>query len=238
LGIATPSKAEGHLSAKKARTRREILANAIALFLRSGVRQATAAEIAAAAGVSVATLFNYFPTRSDLAEAWVRGELFEILETAMVAGGERGLRGTLRAVCRELAGRSSADAERRLEAWRATSRSIGEGRRPALARGLVAAIERDQEAARLRSDLEAEAIAALVVDALEAGLIRGLERAGIEGLGETVDPVELASALRRRVDLVLDGARKRNERVAPPTPARAAQRPPGAGSPAPRTRSE
>ena len=214
---------------KRARTRRALLENAIALFSRAGIRATTSAAIAEAAGVSVATLFNHFATRTDLAEAWVRGELLAVLEAAIDEAGDRGLRGTLRAVCRELASAETwrVDAERRLEAWRITPRAFADRERAAHSRGLVESIVREQQQGRLRADLEATLLAGLVLDALERGVIEGLERAleerreedGSEPqrAGLEADLSKRAAALRAPVDLVLDGARKRNERVVLPS---------------------
>ncbi len=51
---------------KKARTRASIADAAMLLFVERGFDQVTVAEIAHAAEVSVATVFNYFPTKEDL----------------------------------------------------------------------------------------------------------------------------------------------------------------------------
>jgi hypothetical protein len=57
-------------------------------------------------------------------------------------------------------------------------------------------------------------MAEMLVDAIESGLIAGLRA--------DISESDLAAALRARVDLILDGARKRNERVAAPPPLRRA----------------
>jgi hypothetical protein len=81
---------------------------------------------------------------------------------------------------------------------------------------LAEAIGREQSVGRMRSDLDAEEIADLLVDALEGGLISML---GAElKRSDLPESAESNQALRGRLDLVLDGARKRNERVAPPRP--------------------
>jgi hypothetical protein len=49
----------------------------------------------------------------------------------------------------------------------------------------------------------------MLIDAIEGGMIAGLHRKD--------DEAALAKTLRARVDLILDGARKRNERVAAPS---------------------
>ena len=51
---------------KKLRTRQEIADQAMQLFARRGFDHVTVAEVAAAAGVSEKTVFNYFPTKEDL----------------------------------------------------------------------------------------------------------------------------------------------------------------------------
>jgi AcrR family transcriptional regulator len=51
---------------KKERTRRQIAATARRLFGEKGFEAVTVAEVAAAAEVSEATVFNYFPSKEDL----------------------------------------------------------------------------------------------------------------------------------------------------------------------------
>lgn len=51
---------------KKLKTREEIAAQAMRLFVMKGFDHVTVAEVAAAAGVSEKTVFNYFPTKEDL----------------------------------------------------------------------------------------------------------------------------------------------------------------------------
>ncbi len=198
---------------KKQRTRHEILTNAIALFREQGVRAVRSAAIAEASQVSPATLFNYFPSRNILAGAWVRGELIELLLAEIREAEAGGLRGGLRRACRELARIVLADPAARLEAWQIASRSldpVGVELRDRIA----ARIGSEQQGGRLRSDLAASEIASLLLDAAEGALIQGLESVVLAGGSR--DEEALASALRARVDLVLDGARKRNERVAAP----------------------
>jgi hypothetical protein len=69
-------------------------------------------------------------------------------------------------------------------------------------------IELEQQRARLRADLPASALAEMLIEALEGGLIAGLRA--------SADRREVAARIRAGVDLVLDGARKRNERVSAP----------------------
>jgi len=200
----------GLRTTKKQRTRATILANAIALFQKQGIRATRSAQIAAASQVSAATLFNYFATKNDLAEAWVRGEIRTTLEELARGQADRGLRPGLRASCRRLAESSCQQRGLRLEAWRSAGRAPAESL--SQTELLVSFIEREQQRARLRADLPASALAEMLIEALEGGLIAGLRASG--------DVSEVAAQIRVRVDLVLDGARKRNERVSAPVPVR------------------
>jgi AcrR family transcriptional regulator len=51
---------------KKLRTRQEIADSAMRLFAQRGFERVTVADVAAAAGVSEKTVYNYFPTKEDL----------------------------------------------------------------------------------------------------------------------------------------------------------------------------
>src|SRR6266545_1353416 len=51
---------------KKQRTREAIAETAFGLFAERGFERVTVADVAEAAGVSVKTVFNYFPTKEDL----------------------------------------------------------------------------------------------------------------------------------------------------------------------------
>lgn len=200
---------------KRARTEARIRECAIRLFREAGVRATSLRAVAEASEVAPATLFNYFPTKSALAEAWVRGEVEEDVAGALVGLGDHGLRSAMRGLSRALASRATTDRPVRLEAWReagrATADRLGEGH------PLVAALALEQQRERVRRDLPARALAELVLDAIEGGLIEGLRSGASE--------MDTARAIRARVDLVLDGARKRNERVAAPTAKRRAASP-------------
>ena len=193
-------------SEKKRRTRALILENAIALFRRSGIRSTRTLEIARASHVSPATLFNYFSTKQELVEAWVRGEIAALLDDIVATRPDRAIRPRLRSLCAPLAASSCEEPALRLEAWRSTARAHPPDSRVALS--LERLIRGEQERGRLRSDLPASALASALLESIEGGLIAGLRASH--------RPVEVAATLRARVDLVLDGARKRNERVTPP----------------------
>jgi len=208
---------------KRARTHQRILEEAIRLFRKDGVRATRLSRVATESDVSPATLFNHFPTKGTLAEVWVRGEVLDVLGQTIEATVSEGrsLRSALRVASRELAERSCEEPEIRLEAWceagRASSFAIDEDPR------LTLGLEEEQKREHVRGDLEARVLASMLVDAIEGGLIEGLRRlaesasipAGSSSAEEQTKV--LAAAIRDRLDLVLDGTRKRNERVRPPT---------------------
>ncbi len=196
----------GLRAVKHRRTFEEILANGIALFREQGVRRTRTDQIARAAAVSPATLFNYFPNKGALAEAWVRGELDGVVASWASKIGERGLRPALRGACRALSVQADDAPALRFEAWRSAGRARDRALDPA--HPLVAGIEQEQLRERIRQDLPAQVLAGQVLDALESGLIEGLRDAAAQD--------DLLRALQARLDLILDGARKRNERVALP----------------------
>jgi len=205
---------------KKRRTRDRILANAIALFRRHGIRRTRLAEIAAAADLAPATVFTHFQTKSDLAEAWVRGEVESVLAAAIrnAIGRERSFRSAIRAACRSLAEATGPEAGLRLEAWRLVGRAAASGQGGNAARaGLIAGVKEEQAGDHLRADLSAEELAAMLSDAIEGGLVGSLEAVEAADAADfEEDTQRIGKAIQARVDLMLAGARKRNERVRPP----------------------
>lgn len=196
-----------HRVRKKEQTRARILSSAIDLFRRTGIRHTRSLEIAAASEVSPATLFNYFPTKNDLAEAWVRGEIRSRLEELAEDSGDHGIRAMLRGQCQRLADDNWAERELRLEAWRNAGRAATETLRHTAS--LERLVGREQDRGRIRADLSAKVLAEMLGEAIEGALIHGLR--------ESRDVHQLAAGIRSRLDLVLDGARKRSERVPAPS---------------------
>jgi AcrR family transcriptional regulator len=109
----TPAGSPGLREQHKRRTRETISGAAMALFFEHGFEAVTVTDIARRAGVSVATVFNYFDTKEDLFFDEV-----DLLRDALVGAVHRCPRGTsmLFALQDQIlyqltAGRTVADAE-------------------------------------------------------------------------------------------------------------------------------
>ena len=80
---------------KAQRTRQQILAAAAAEFAANGYQKTTVAAVAAAAGVSLGTVYQYFRDRSDLVAALVTGSVSTMLDRTdtrwRAAEGDAGL---------------------------------------------------------------------------------------------------------------------------------------------------
>ncbi|MDQ1105681.1 TetR/AcrR family transcriptional regulator [Nocardioides zeae] len=68
---------------RAARTRAALLEAASTLFVSRGYEETTMADIAAEAGASRRTVFNYFPTKGDIPMLWVRQMADRAIEDAM-----------------------------------------------------------------------------------------------------------------------------------------------------------
>jgi AcrR family transcriptional regulator len=79
--VGSPMPEPGRRERKKQATRQHIAMTAVGLFLERGFDDVSVAEIAEAADVSKVTVFNYFPSKTDM--------VFELAETADPAGAVR-----------------------------------------------------------------------------------------------------------------------------------------------------
>lgn len=89
------------LGPKAQRTREVILEAAAIAFAAEGYQKTTVADVAAASGVSLGTVYQYFRDRADLVAALVHRNVTRMLEmeatTWRAEDGVEGLRGTIRA---------------------------------------------------------------------------------------------------------------------------------------------
>jgi AcrR family transcriptional regulator len=192
----------GLREAKKLRARAAIIANAVSLFRETSFESATIREICSRCDLSEATFFNYFPTKGSVLNAWAHGLVEEHFER-VAATSERGMRPALRALCSDLARAIEDDADFAACAWaRATAWS-----------GVPSPVERlidaGQAAGQLRRDLSSRQMGGILYGSVCGTIADWLERTPPRG--------PLVAELRRAVDLVLDGSRRRNERVRPTT---------------------
>lgn len=208
------SPAAGLRQRKQQRQRAEILANAIALFREHGFEAVTVRQVAARCEISEATFFNYFATKETLLCEWGGGMVEAAFAAAEAEHAGEGLRRQIRAVVEEIARRVAADRQLMTEAWRRArlAPECGGRGRPAPAADAIAGawIERACARGEVRGDVGAAELAALLRGVLETTLARHLADAE-EGAGTGSE--SLARRLRRATDLLLDGFRKRNERV-------------------------
>jgi len=184
---------------KKQETRLQIADAARRLFLERGFEAATVTDIAEAAGVSPATVFNYFPTKEDL--LYNRLESFEEELLDAIKGREPGepiLAAFARFVTRPRGMLASGEPEAG-ERLRAISRLISDS--PAL-------LAREQQIYEGYTDALARLIAEEtgarpgdVAPRVAANAMIGLHRALVdyvrrESLKDDADPKRLARAMR------------------------------------------
>lgn len=201
---------------KQSRQRAEILETSVELFRDRGIGAVRIADIVARCEISEATFFNYFGNKDMLLGEWASDLLDAELEHVareMEQGGT--LRRELRAGLKNLAIQVQSDQPLHKAAWsrlRAAhpdpvlmaARGRSNRRDPALALVLLS-----QEQGECRADLPGEQLAGLLRTALVATLVSGLEHSELDRRGF------LELRLVRACDLILDGFRKRNERIKP-----------------------
>lgn len=201
---------------KQRRQRDLILENAIALFRERGFEAVRVRDIARASVVSDATFFNYFSNKEAILREFAE-RVFELPAPSDAAsGGRPPLRRAIRAWTADLAEKVEADREMMRLAWgRVRTADFVEPRPPVRGRGpcpgtLRALIEGAQDQGEVRRDLAAATLTLLLQGGLAACLAAWLATPE-GGSGES-----LRKQLSRAADLVLDGFRKRNERVSGP----------------------
>jgi len=215
----------GHREAKQEARRQAIIANAIALYREVGRDALRVRTISARTGISDATFFNYFRSRDAVFREWGADEV----EAAFQRAGERcrageGIRRVVRSLSVELANRVAAEGApliHGLRSLRVLPRSDGDSPsrgRPTERDAALGLVEATLGRGEIRSDVPAPQLAEMLRSAVVSALVCGLDR------DRPPDANALASRIRLAADVVLDGMRKRNERVR--VAARAAPSPP------------
>jgi len=227
---------------KRLRQRAAIIANAISLFRARSFEATTVREVARHCQISEATFFNYFPTKDAVLGHWACDQLTRAFAESAADGGS--LRPVVRAMARRLAAEVEADREFAAHAFARVrlgqlplpaaavpvverAQAVGELRRDVpptdLARLLVGT------AAATMTGWLAEQIPVFRGDG-RAGDARGA-RSSLAGRppvpppgsprepssagSPSQEPASLEARLRLSLDLILDGARRRHERVRP-----------------------
>ncbi len=191
---------------KRQRARQAIIEGALSLLRDRGSARVRVAEVARTAEVSEATFFNYFASWRGVLDAAAHDWLDRGLASVGEAEGAM-LRRAIRDFVRKCATQAEADPAlaARLFVNAAARRPNGPGATPD---PLVDLLTLGQRRGELRADVSAEALAASLRAALVAAMARWVATPA-----ESRSPAE--AALADAADLVLDGARKRHERVRP-----------------------
>ena len=206
----------GLRSTKKRRTREALLAEAERQLRAGGLDAVRVGDLAARVGVSQASFFNYFGSREAFLSEWAHRSLAAAFAEGADARGAGSLRGRLRPALRAYAEELAREAHASPRAswvrdvWRVARLQVRRDA-PGAAAAPYTALERAlcdaQTAGELRDDVSAPALASALQASAAAAVLRALE--------DGADGRSLAAELLCAVDLVLDGARKRNERVRP-----------------------
>jgi AcrR family transcriptional regulator len=190
---------------KRRRLRAAVIENAVALFRDRGFDAITVRQVAHRCDISEATFFNHFPTKDAVLSQWAYDELDRAFDAA---AGASSLRQMLRDVAEALGEAAARDPAFAALAWQRAR--IAHLEAPASA---IPLIEAAQRAGELRRDVPALELAKLFAGIAAITLATGLDaaRAGAEADVARA----LATRLRQALDLVLDGSRRRHERVRP-----------------------
>lgn len=188
---------------KKRRARAALLVAAIDLFEEQGFGATRIAEIAERAEVSHATFFNYFAGKDGLISEWLRGLADDAFLRCSEATSSAPLRPAVRRNLREFSAWVEERPDWLGESWpRCRIGPLVSG-----ARGAQKLVEVAQERGDLRRDVSPPQLGGLLMVVL----------VGAVGEWLAQDPRQdrLSGHVLRAVDLVLDGARRRSERVRP-----------------------
>lgn len=181
-----------------------VLDAAEALFRERGVVATRLADIARAARVGEATLYNHFASRRALLAAWTRRRVGAALGEAMEEAPSVGARARARAWASHLARRIEADRPWIADAWQPGPVAAAPGLPATPAELRVRAFfEAARERGDIRPDVPCEQLAGLLVAALEHSAAAWLSAAAL--------PAEpLDAYLVRAMELILDGSRRRH----------------------------
>lgn len=198
---------------KKIRQRVAILAAAVDLAEPRGFDGLRVRELIERLEISEATFFNYYPSKARLLDAWLEDQFanaFSDLNPPERAAAPRSLRTVLRDRVRQLAEQAGAATGLGAAAW--TQGRVGAAALAAASRcDLEAALARLHQEDRLRRDVSPRELAELVLSAVAVALSAGRSASDRGDAPPSVEP--MGARAIRALDVVLDGANKRHERV-------------------------
>jgi AcrR family transcriptional regulator len=209
---------------KRQSQRAAIIENSIALFKERGFEAAAVSDIAARCQISQATFFNYFSAKEAVLGHWACGQLEAALAGA--TGATDSGTGTVRPAIRRFARALAAEVERDRTFAAFVWPRVRLGQLPVPA-SAVPLIEGAQVQGELRRDVPAAELGRLLVGAAASTIARWLEEQVAPSGGKrppvpVLHEASLEARLRLSLDLILDGARRRHERVASSAAARLA----------------
>jgi AcrR family transcriptional regulator len=186
---------------------RQILDGARRCFLRKGFHVSSTAEISAEAGVSVANLYQYFPTKDDLVLALVEDDLRTDLELVALVARAPSLREGLEAASRAMyADAGFADLSRlRLDVLTEATRNpaVAAAVRAAeekMVSAIAALLQRAQAQGEIDPRMEPQTAASLILSLTDGlGCRFAFQAAGVEKLGDAGN-LFILRALGARVD--------------------------------------
>lgn len=162
--------------AARARRREQILTGARRCFQRRGFHASTTAEISAEAGVGVANLYQYFPTKDDLVKALIEDDLAKDLDCVALVDRASSLHEGLDYVTQLIANDPTQKETTRLQleilaeaARNKEIASVVEARNRRLMTAMSKLLERRQREGEVRADADPVMVASLIL-ALYDGL--------------------------------------------------------------------
>ncbi len=204
----------GHREDKQRARRQRIIANAVALYREVGPGTLRIREIAARTGISDATFFNYFKSQDAIFREWAE----DVVDAAFSRAAARcqageGTRRAMRGLSLDLANEIELQGEALVTGFR----SIGAVPRAVAARpgrgrtrqpdGAMTLVEAALARGEIRADLPATQLAEMLRSVVVSALAHGVD------MDRTPSATALAQRVRLASDVLLDGMRKRNERV-------------------------
>ena len=201
----------GMREAKKLRARARMIDAAITLFREQGYETTRVYDITRAADLSEATFFNYFPSKDAVLGAWMGEGMREAFDRRVGDAATGSIRRPVREAVREIAGRLEGERELLVQVWPRLRPSGGEGQSSNDVSGVEKLLAAAQGHGHLRRDVSPRQLAEILQAILFATATGWL--AEIDA-GEAPKE-DLSARMLKGVNLLLDGSRRRNERVHP-----------------------